>query len=136
MRRKWKLVAVIVLTGLILTFVLPAWLRGPQINKDSFDQIKRGMTRQEVEAILKRPPGDYTDRRVNRIADYAVCGAEIPEWSYREWIGDDGIIILAFDEEGRVGYTQFIAVDHWPERTYRERLRAWIRRVVPGLGLL
>jgi hypothetical protein len=63
-------------------------LRSEQsINKANYDRIEKGMTYEQVQAILG-PPGRYTQRAVA----FPIEGV----WSRRSWIGDEGSITIWF----------------------------------------
>src|SRR5262249_39260040 len=77
------------------------------INRDGWAAIKKGMTRQEVQEILRLPPGDYRSadnespldrwfRRHRYTADY---------WGDLTsnglvWESDDGLVEVHFDPDG------------------------------------
>ena len=91
--------------------------RGAKIafSQDLANQISIGMTRTEVEAILRCPPGDYTTGPYDTGPGSSwglVC-----DW----WISDTGEIGVWFDKEGKVRKVIFRPVEREPfiNRWYR-----------------
>jgi hypothetical protein len=98
--------------------------RGVGITQANYERIREGMTLDEIEAILGVPAGDYTDGRF-----YAL---PIPSSGFsplrhipviwRNWISEEGCIIIGFSESGQVCRKRF-----WPvvreHRTFLDRLR-------------
>jgi hypothetical protein len=87
------------------------WPPGEQITLDNYNRVQRGMTFQEVKAILGRP-GDYTTGPTTNstggwkamyVSDTAP--AEI-------WMNDGLFVVVSFDASGR-------AVDSRFANTYR-----------------
>jgi hypothetical protein len=71
--------------------------------ESSCDEIRKGMTLQQVEEILGMPPGDYTS------AEYLF---DLPNVTARDlqrqsWKSDAGEIIVWFDENNRVDDAAF-----------------------------
>jgi hypothetical protein len=62
----------------------------------TFEKIKRGMTRTEVDAILGRPPGNYTTGPWDDDPNNAGWGYSGNYTSIDRWIDDTGEIIVAF----------------------------------------
>jgi hypothetical protein len=125
---KRRLAALVVV---VLVLVTGLWFvvrpRPHRINEGGFDQITQGMTRQEVEEILGRPPGNYTDRRE------ASFGGRRSAFTFPEdWLSDDGLILVTFDEEGRVVRKYFSPVDDFPERPFKNRVRRVLDRSLPS----
>jgi hypothetical protein len=106
-----------VCVGLTLAYGLFQTSSRPhRINKEGFDKITKGMTQQEVEDTLGRPPGDYTDRRE---VDYFGLGN--PYRPPVKWTSDEGEVVVIFNE-GRVWRKRFYPVDNRPERPWSERV--------------
>jgi outer membrane protein assembly factor BamE (lipoprotein component of BamABCDE complex) len=60
-RTRWALAVGL---GLAVAAGVAVWLaipRRPTITAEQFAQVRKGMTQQEVEAVLGCPPGDYRD---------------------------------------------------------------------------
>jgi hypothetical protein len=134
-----KLVAVVVAVLIVVTGPWFLDLSQPhRINRDGFERIIKGMTQQEVEKVLGKPPGDYTDRRTVQWAAkdrywrlHSWTSVPPPWWRVWmvEWISDDGKIEVGLDEEDRVVVKWFYSVDDCPERPWTER----VRRAFPPL---
>jgi hypothetical protein len=136
MRKKLAVVVVVFLT--VVTGVLNLTRPRPyRINWEGFCLITEGMTRQEVEDILGRSPGDYADRREDLLPwESEAFGTGRDTWC---WIGDDGRIVVTFTEGGRAMEKEFFPVDEsWTERPWTERVRRILRRSFrtswPGVG--
>jgi outer membrane protein assembly factor BamE (lipoprotein component of BamABCDE complex) len=121
----------------LLTVVTGSWFltrpRPHRINQEGFDRITDGMTRQEVEEVLGRPPGDYTDRRdyPGEVHFPITLGWDdtTSMYSSDEWVSDQGRIVVYFDQAGMIREKQFYSVDHLSERPWTER----VRRALPPL---
>jgi hypothetical protein len=85
-----------VLCGLLLASAVLAcfggWLwiaRKPQVTRARFEQVKEGMTREEVIRTVGGPPGNYS-----RDTNYQTPFGPPQDW----WIGDDAWLIVDFDD--------------------------------------
>lgn len=138
MRRRLLLMVL----GIALLTLLGAGLlacltnRGHRISRESYNQIKAGMTEQELEGLLGGPAGDYTNGRyqVGYIAEpCSLCDealyAEISEIrSSRDWTGFQGLVSVGLNERGRVvekRYFPVCPVDPVGE-TLLARFRRWL----------
>ena len=107
-------------------------LDGGQFSERQFRRIEKGMTKKEVVAILKLPPGDYTQGK----GDYReldkqgrVLDAVSPLGRRRDcdlgWWGPDGAVEVYFDENAKVGAMWYY--HPWPPRpTLFQRVTRWI----------
>jgi hypothetical protein len=108
---RW-LLAVLVVSVLMLLAVaakpilFPAG--NPRLTRETFDRIREGMSRGDVEAILG-PPGDY--RTGPTACEFMISSNYLkaaglwwpsPVWSEQEWDGDEAEITVFFDTEDRV----------------------------------
>ena len=105
---------------------------GPRPCLATFKQVKVGMTRAEVVAILGRPPGDYTTREWS---DYINSHRDI---NYERWICDEGFLCVRFGEnnypatpwppEADDDPVTDVAIKHisFHESTFFERIRRWL----------
>jgi hypothetical protein len=106
--------AVVALAAMAAVSFLPA-----RTSRDAFDEIREGMSMQEVERILGGPPGDYATEPVS------ICGVDLggPPRRASTWTFNDGMIEITQDDHGRV------ASKVW-RGTFRlgliERTRAWL----------
>lgn len=69
-------------------------------SEESYMKIEKGMSLQDVEAILGGPPANY--RRSMRLRRILISGAVV-----REWGSNRGSISVGFDENDRVVSTAF-----------------------------
>jgi hypothetical protein len=84
------------------------------------------MTRAQVEAVLGRPPGDYSTEPVNTGFD---CLLDLPEVKTTEnWESDTGTLRAGFDGGGLVVWKTFRPAFLW-RPTWLERMHAWFDRV-------
>jgi hypothetical protein len=119
-RRWWVVSAVIVFLAGVLGWNLylaaarPTW----RINRERFEQIKEGMTRDEVIALIGLPPGDYTFMKAEWINLAVMCSKWPPWLTQEDWAGDAGCIILTF-EGGKVVDRQFIDPSDWHDRDWQ-----------------
>jgi hypothetical protein len=86
-------------------------------SQDLANQISMGMTRDEVQAILGRPPGDYTTGP----CDEPPLGSRA--FIRDKWFSDTGVIIVLFNDRERV-----VAVEFWPMRreSFFDRWHRWL----------
>src|SRR5207237_1018978 len=96
-KRVWLAVAGFVLTGCLVAMLFRAG-SGGSISLASYQKIKPGMTRAQVEAVLGGPPR----REVCPMVDI-YCGTRLGE----EWWGEEGIITVYFDGTGKVVHHRF-----------------------------
>lgn len=132
--KNWLLVGAM-LALVALAAALP-WLilqaDPPRFSEKQCREIRAGMTRIEVIAVLGAPPGDYTDGT----GDYRIIvggqimdGSGVPtEQLDHCWCGYDGMIGVWFDEQGRVVTASFYHA--WPDGPRRpslwERVKRWL----------
>jgi len=85
-------------------------------SQDLADRISIGMTRDEAEALLRCPPGDYTTGP----CDTPPCCAWtfVCDW----WVSDTGEIGVWFDEEEKVKKVVFRAIQRTPHPFWYEIL--------------
>src|SRR5262245_41616161 len=111
MKAKWfKRVGAAALVGLIV-FVAIIWLIPPyDIDPETADQIRAGMTQHEVIALLKARPGwyagpnrDYLRLRPLRADIFTNAGHVAPSGRVtKAWAGYSLMVVVGFDKEGRV----------------------------------
>ena len=98
------------------------WARPPAVSRQECDQLKEGMTREEVEEVIGGPPGHYATR------EYLPSPDGSHYFKYDYWVGDEGMIFVHFDEGGRVSDAVHEDVWLWREprrgRTFLDGLRA------------
>lgn len=100
------LIALSVVIGLLL-FTSPS----PAINRVTYAAIQGGMTEREVADLFGVRAGDY------RTGDVLYDGAKATDEAFggnvtlsREWLGDEGMVQVGFDAEGRVVGKTFVVV--------------------------
>jgi hypothetical protein len=121
MRRRWFIVGGVVLLAVVTVVgqVIPR-PRRPQVSREDFSRIEKGMSREEVEAIIGGPPGDYTTRYYFP----PPLGSHYIRW--QTWVGDGGMILVRFDEMGRVYGTEHFEVYLLDKPSFYERVRVWL----------
>lgn len=86
------------LTGIVLASLLLTAC-GSRINQDNFDQVKTGMTLDEVQAILGKPDESSSASFGNLSGGSAT------------WKGDEAVITVQFVND-KVQFKQYIKGDH------------------------
>src|SRR5262245_7825177 len=119
-----------------------------QINKSSLEQVKEGMSKQEVERLFRVPPGIYCDGSIwLNIGPFTDQGTDTYETaedliksvdgvgtpankdfgedaaSSCYWISTTGACWIVFDADERVLYWETYEVE---PRTLWDRVKAWI----------
>jgi hypothetical protein len=107
-----------------------------RINPEAYGRVGAGMTRQEVEAAVGLPPGDYRGRA------HRPGGAAYAEWSEEaageefsaeatagrlHWEGEEYSIVAGFDEGGAVAWKTLWRHVPPPPRGPLDELRARVR---------
>jgi hypothetical protein len=126
-RRLLGLVAVVAVVGLTAHQGWRTLAPQHRINHHSFEQIQKGMTRAEVEAVLGVPPGSYS---LGSAAALPNAPGDQPTRRLAVWQSDaaDGRLCVLFDAD-------------WPEGLVAEKLfveyaqpPSWWQRVRGRLG--
>ena len=107
----------------IAYFMLPPSGRGSTL--ESAWRVEQGMTLQEVEAVLRAPPGDYSGTSNpfwEGMTVKALTGAKARP--SHVWLGEEVSVAIWTDEAGRVGTMT------WVEHAYQgqsivRKLRRW-----------
>jgi hypothetical protein len=126
MRKRWlaALAIALLLVGVIFPLLFP---RPSKVTRAAYERIEKGMSREEVEAILGGPPGDYTTRPT--LPGLTTADSILDTG----WWGDEGIILLDFNDSGAVTQKHFIEVmklDQGPLATWRWRFERWRDKVM------
>jgi hypothetical protein len=122
MGRRWLLIlgalGLLAVVGVLVLVFLPQ--PGDRITRETFDEIREGMTLWEVEQLIGVPPGDYTtgDRVVYLPPASAGHGP-----IRHEWQGDEGGIEVWLNADGRVVWKDFTSVVAFKRHSLLERLR-------------
>jgi hypothetical protein len=114
-----------VLCGLLLASALlvcfAGWLRvasGSRVSLVRFEQVKKGMSREEVIRTVGGPPGDYSaDRR------RPFCRGVLPE--HERWLCDDGELFVRFDDDDTAAHLEVFDALR-PTPTLTEQIRRWL----------
>jgi hypothetical protein len=113
MRRR-RVIAGLVVLALVGVAAVMLWPRGPRPSRATFEQVREGMTFEEVCATVGGPPGDYSDGGVSTIHTH---------WHPPDmWWAEDGVLGVRFGDDGRAW--QVIVTDGLPlSRWFRLRAR-------------
>ncbi len=134
---KRKLLLVLLVLALpLLLFIVPRLLQRPplgdRITPEAYERLRVGMTREEVQAAIGLPPGDY---RRNRGAAkvYTALDGNIPQdigkssgLAFVDWWGDENMIGVWVDAQGKVAGTAISKPIPQREAGIWESFRRWI----------
>jgi hypothetical protein len=71
-------------------------------NRDRFEQVQKGMSLDQVIDLVGGPPGDYrTDRH-----RFSISHHSLGRLNTKNWISDDGYLLVTFDDSDRVEYVK------------------------------
>jgi hypothetical protein len=113
------------LFGLLLASAMLAcfagWLLiGRRVSQARFEQVKIGMSREEVIRTVGGPPGDHSNGEC-----VSLCGlGTFRDKGYESWRGDDGELFVRFDDAGTA--TNVVIQDVFGPPTLTERIRRWL----------
>ncbi len=118
--------------GLIACLTSP----GDRISRASYNEIKAGMSEQEVQVLLGGPAGDYTGGRYCipmlmggcRLCTDELYGNLADVRLRLEWTGSKGAVWIGLDEHGKVMqkfHFPVVPVDRSGE-TLLAKLRRWL----------
>jgi hypothetical protein len=113
-----------ILCGLLLFLALLAcfagwrWVtRDPQLTRARFEQVKEGMSREEVIRTVGRPPGDYSsDKYMEPL---------MPSTLLEIWACDEAFLVVQFDDAGTATEVRVEGIIGRPA-TLTERIRRWL----------
>jgi hypothetical protein len=107
-----SLAVLIILVVAAITAVGVIWWLPPlpRVHRASYEQLQKGMTEEEVEAVMGSPAGDYTTGPVvhgdfHRPVLYVDRAELLVEW--KTWVTDHAEIGVRFDRHGRLGEKSF-----------------------------
>src|SRR5262245_46130228 len=92
------LVVIVFVGHVLLSVKAPLW----SINRERFDRVEEGMTRDEVIAILG-PPGDRTTFKTKLPLKLGRSGMRRLGFTPEEWVSDRGHIVIWFEGDKVVG---------------------------------
>src|SRR5262245_54876645 len=84
-----------------------------RIALENYQEVRPGMTSEEVATLLAGPPDDYRtgevelDLDIRRAFQPAAVPPEQRQWRQEFWEGDQGTLRVVFDGEDRVRSTMF-----------------------------
>ena len=104
LRCRWVWTLPVLAGSLALALAILQVNRHDCVTRASYNRIKKGMTLCEVGGILGGPPGDYT-AWPHPINDQECLRS--PGGTGEEWLGEEGLIQVAFDRNGKVEGTYF-----------------------------
>src|SRR5262245_16377053 len=98
-RRQTLLLGLMVAALGLVVSIAWLWFAWPRhrLSQDSFDKIKAGMTREEVEAILGCPPGDYATQAGFSVSMGPPGALDALSCTRERWVGNEAIITVWFD---------------------------------------
>jgi len=119
----------VIVAGIVgFLYPWPAAFLEHRINDESFKLIKKGMTQEEVEAILRAPPGDYSTQHRTYIRKISLAagltggadswvkklplGYQKKRWAYEEWC-----IEVLFDPVGKIETYRRLTPSDIPEES-------------------
>ena len=101
------------------------------INRDGWAAIKKGMTRQEVQEILRLPPGDYRSAANKSPKWWGRFRITIDYWGKLNsnaetvvWESNDGLVEVLFDPDGIVVGAWFL--EPTPQEQFTDKLYRWL----------
>ena len=117
-----------VICGLLLASAVLACFAGwfvianaRRVTRSRFEQVKKGMTREEVIRTVGGPPGDYAGR------DVILSGFPGRSLDYETWVCADGELLVLFDDAGTATEVAVLDVeDPLGPPTLTERIRQWL----------
>jgi hypothetical protein len=98
-------IAIVALVALVL-FIFHKRVR---IDAFTCSCIKPGMTQRQVESILGGPPGEYNSGQREIVIGLAGHNRYSDGSRVEDWGGEDGVIQVTFDAQGRVRWADFVS---------------------------
>jgi hypothetical protein len=112
MTRRRVLCGLLLLSGVLACFA--GWLVSrPRSMQARFEQVKEGMSREEVIRIVGGPPGDYSTER-NRLIEFDA---------FQCWSCDTGVLLVGFDANNTA---TMVSVSDNGGPTFTQRIRRWL----------
>jgi hypothetical protein len=131
-RRFWTKRRLVVVMGLLLLLagLAAVWSKvyfpPKDFDRDIYSRIRRGMSEQEVLAIVGCPPGDYgpTDG-VDQLEEFDQ--SPLPLAKVQKWRGFEHEILVCYNDQGTVnGKWLYVIVDNNTDAPLLDRLRWWL----------
>jgi hypothetical protein len=117
MTRRRLLCGLLLASAVLVCFAGWLWMRDPGVTGARFEQVKKGMTREEVIRTVGGPPGDYQTIGFS----IAVRAPDTP--IYSSWVCDTGYLFVEFDEHG---VATDVRLHTSNAETLTERIRRWL----------
>ena len=111
-----RVVVGLVVLALVGVATVALWPRGPRPCRETFEQVREGMTYEEVCATVGGPPGDYTGG--TRVGLIDINGPA----TFAIWTATDGELLADFDYDSRVAWAEVIDVSEVPRPPLLARL--------------
>lgn len=104
-----------------------------RINLKSAEQVRKGLTRDQVIEVLGVVPGDYraswNRQELHKRSSVHKDGPVVPNednakregWTFEKWVSDECGVFMFFDQNGEVSEAW---VETWSE-TFGEKMRRW-----------
>jgi hypothetical protein len=119
MTRRRALCGLLLASALLTCFAGWLWIASlPRVTRARFEQVKKGMSREEVIRTVGGPPDDYSTGDVVWLSGPAV--------GYQRWICDDGELLVYFDGAETAEELVIFDVVYAGPRTFTERMRRWL----------
>jgi hypothetical protein len=120
---RWRL-GLAISTCLVVAgyWLLPQLYPTCAVTRENFQKIERGMTRQQIEALLGGQEGDYSGGRCESNGFYFG-----PAGGLHEWVGTDVAIRVCFEDNGNV--SEMYLMDVRPaNRDFWGCIQRWLPR--------
>lgn len=91
-----------------------------RVTREQLERVEKGMTRDQVVAVLGHPPGNYASGPCLR----QMRGMRY--WNHESWVCDEGELLVEFDEKGTAARVEIWAVMPAGRPTIVERMREWV----------
>lgn len=116
--RNRRRLVILTIAAVLIGVVIIATMNKAVVTEDAYESIKRGASRREVGRVLGNSHGDnrheftaWLNNRSPRIGQ----GSDLLNGTNREeveyWYQDSGVIIIDFDDKGRVVDKEFLHID-------------------------
>ena len=117
MTRRRFLCGLLLLSVVLACFTGWLWMAsGPRITRERFEQVKKGMSREEVIRTVGGPPGNYSPLR-------AVPMLTPHREDFDEWICDGGYLVVFYDDANKAALVEIRRI---ASPTLTERIRHWL----------
>lgn len=107
----------------VVGFLLIAWWTAPQVNKETFEQIKKGMSEEQVAELLNMPASEPFYWTAEKGSNFVIAtygdGARPGQW--KEWASGGHAIVVGF-ERGEVAW----AAHFLYSESLLDKIRRWL----------